>query len=240
MALYRDQGVVLRSWKVGEADRIVNVMPRDTGKVRAIAKGVRKTRSKFGARLDPTSFGAFQFYEGRGDLDIVTQVEAAESYGNIRSDLDRFARASAMLESVDQLAPERDPNPRLFDMLVGALRTLDANDSPLVVAGFFWKALALEGFEPYVEQCVECGATEPLVAFDMNSGGVLCDDDRRGRPVSQDAVALMQLILGGRLHVALQEPVGPATHEVDRLATEAMEHHLERRIRSVGVLDDAR
>jgi DNA repair protein RecO (recombination protein O) len=240
VALYRDQGIVLRSWKVGEADRIINVMTRGNGKVRAIAKGVRKTRSKFGSRLEPTSHGSFQFYEGRGDLDIVTQVESVETLQRLRTDLDRFARASAMLEAVDQLAPERDQNYRLFDMLAGALRTLDANDSPLVVAGFYWKALSLEGFEPHVDACVECGAEEPLVAFDMEAGGVLCEDCRRGRPISGRAVELMQLILGGRLHQALEEPTGAETFEVDRLATAAMEHHLERRIRSIGVLDDAR
>jgi DNA repair protein RecO (recombination protein O) len=235
-ALYRDEAVVLRTYKLGEADRIVVLLTKGRGKVRAVAKGVRKTKSKFGARLEPTSHIAVQLYEGR-ELDIVTQAESLDQFRNVRADVDRFARASAMLETADQLAQEGEVNPRLLQMLVGALRTLDASDSPLVVPGFFWKVLALEGYRPEVEACVQCGEEGPLVAFDLESGGLLCRTCRRGQSVSPEAVELLQLILGGRLNEALAAPPSPATHEVDHLATRAVEHHLERRLRSVTVLD---
>ena len=234
---YRDDGIVLRTYKLGEADRIVVLMTRANGKVRAVAKGVRRTKSKFGARLEPTSHVALQLHIGR-ELDIVTQAETADRFGSIRVDLERFARASAMLEAVDQLASEREENPRLFDMLLGALRTLDQRDTPLVSAGFFLKVLALEGFRPEVGRCVECGSTtEPLVSFDDESGGLRCRPCRRGVAISPGAVVLLQDILGGRLSAALAEPPGPATHEIDHLSTRLMEHHLERRLRSVGVLE---
>ena len=110
-------------------------------------------------------------------------------------------------------------------------------ESALVVAGFHWKALALEGFRPLVEHCVHCERTEGLVAFDPIEGGLLCSDHRRGTRLSAEAVGLLQDILGGRLAAALAEPATPATHEVDQLATRVMEHHLERRLRSVGVLE---
>jgi len=235
-ALYRDEAVVLRTYKLGEADRIVVLVTRGRGKVRAVAKGVRKTRSKFGSRLEPTSHIAVQLYEGR-ELDIVTQAETIEQHRGIRDDLDRITRASAMLEAVDQLAQEGEVNPRLFQMLVGALRTLDATDSPLVVPSFFWKVLALEGYRPEVDVCVQCGDDGPLVAFDMESGGTLCRTCRRGTAVSAEAVVLLQQILGGRLNEALAAPMSQATHEVDHLATRTVEHHLERRLRSVSVLD---
>ena len=236
-ALYRDEAVVLRTYKLGEADRIVVLLTRGRGKVRAVAKGVRKTKSKFGARLEPTSHVAVQLYEGR-DLDIVTQTESIDQFRAVRADLDRFARASAMLETADQLAQEGEVNPRLYQMLVGALRTLDASDSPLVVPAFFWKVLALEGFRPEVDVCVQCGDQDgPLVAFDLESGGLLCRTCRRGQSVSPEAVELLRLILGGRLNDALAAPPTPASHEVDHLATRAVEHHLERRLRSVTVLD---
>jgi DNA repair protein RecO (recombination protein O) len=236
-ALYRDEAVVLRTYKLGEADRIVVLLTRARGKVRAVAKGVRKTKSKFGARLEPTSHVAVQLYEGR-DLDIVTQTESIDQFRAVRADLDRFARASAMLETADQLAQEGEVNPRLYQMLVGALRTLDASDSPLVVPAFFWKVLALEGFRPEVDVCVQCGDQDgPLVAFDLESGGLLCRTCRRGQSVSPEAVELLRLILGGRLNDALAAPPTPASHEVDHLATRAVEHHLERRLRSVTVLD---
>ncbi len=236
MALYRDQGVVLRTYKLGEADRIVVVMTERHGKVRAVAKGVRKTKSKFGARLEPTSHVALQLYEGR-ELDIVTQAESVDHFRAIREDLDRLAHAVTVLEAVDQLSLEREPNPALYKMLVGALRTLATSDSPLVVAGFHWKLLALEGFRPHVDACVVCGTEEGLVAFDSEEGGILCTEHRRGTRVSAEALDLLQAILGGRLAQALAAPASPATREVDQLATRAMEHHLERRLRSVGLLD---
>lgn len=236
MALYRDHGIVLRTYKLGEADRIVVFITERHGKVRGVAKGVRKTKSKFGARLEPTSHVALQLYEGR-ELDIVTQAESVDHFRAIREDLDRLSHAVTMLEAVDQLSLEREPNPGLFRMLLGALRALEDSDSPLLVAGFHWKLLALEGFRPQVESCVVCDATDGLVAFDSEEGGLLCTEHRRGTRVSAEGVELLQQILGGRLNQALAAPASPATREIDHLATRAMEHHLERRLRSVGLLD---
>lgn len=236
--LYRDSAVVLRTYKLGEADRIVVLMTSQRGKVRAVAKGVRKTRSKFGSRLEPTSHVQLQLYEGR-ELDIVTQAESIDHFRAIRDDLDRIARASAMLEAVDQLAQEGQANPRLYQMLLGALRSLDSNDPPLVVAAFFLKVLSLEGYQPMVEACVSCDAAEPLVAFDIESGGLLCGDCRRGQAVSAEGVEILQQVLGGQLGEALSRPSSPGTHEIEHLATRTLEHHLERRLRSVTLLDRA-
>jgi DNA repair protein RecO (recombination protein O) len=237
MALYRDHAVVLRSWKLGEADRIIAMLTHDHGKVRAVAKGVRRTKSKFGARLEPLSHVAIQLYRGRGDLDTITQVETVDRFGTLRDDPHRFARAEAMLEAVDQVAQDREPDRSLHVMLVNALRTLDKRDSALVVAAFFLKLLAHEGVRPQLEVCVGCGTDGPFVAFDLDDGGVRCSDCRRGRPLSDGALALMRRILGGGLGGVLDEPVGPSTGEVDMLATSLLEHHLERRLRSVAVMD---
>ena len=240
--IHRDEGIVLRTYKLGEADRIIVFLTRRRGKVRAVAKGVRKTRSKFGSRLEPMSHVAVQLYEGR-ELDLVTQVDSIDHFRGLRDDLDQIARASAMLETADQLAQEGAANPRLYEMLLGALRTLDLSHSPLVVPAFFWKVLALEGYRPEVDHCVMCGEGGPtdalvaLVAFDLESGGLLCHGCRRGTAVSAEAVELLQQILGGRLNEALSAPPSPASREVDHLATRAVEHHLERRLRSVTVLD---
>jgi DNA repair protein RecO (recombination protein O) len=236
VSLYRDHGIVLRTYKLGEADRIVVFITRGHGKVRSVAKGVRKTRSKFGARLEPTSHVALQFYEGR-ELDIVTQAESIDQFRAIRDDYDRFTRASAMLEAVDQIAQEREVSPGLYNLLLGALRTLDARDAPLVVAGFFLKLLAQEGFRPQLDECVQCGAADDLVALDIDQGGVLCRSCRQGRALTPEALRLLRLILGGRLGEALDEPASTGTREVDRLATDVLEHHLERRLRSVSVID---
>ncbi len=242
MGLYRDEGIVLRTHKLGEADRIVSVLTRHHGKVRAVAKGVRKTKSRFGARLEPTTHLQLQFYEGRSELHIIDQAETIDHFRAIREDLDRLTRAVSMLEAADQLGLEGEPNPALYQMLLGALRALAGHSGPLVLPAFFLKVLSLEGFRPVVDRCVACDVREdaegrPLVAFDLETGGALCREHRVGAAISPDALVLLNDILGGRLGSALNEAASPATLEVDHLATRALEHHLERRLRSVAILD---
>lgn len=240
MSLFRDKGVVLRSYRLGEADRIVVFLTERHGKVRAVAKGVRKTNSKFGARLEPLTHVDLLLWQGRSDLDIVNQVEVVDAYRPIREDLNKVPRGMALLEVADQLAQERHPDPALYTMLTGALRAL-ANPSPdadptLVAPSFFLKALVLEGGGPILDECANCGQSEPaveLVAFDIVAGGTLCRMHRSGRPLSAPALDLLRRILGGDLAGVLKAPPPPGTDEVAELATEAMEAHLDRRIRSV-------
>ena len=150
--LYRDSGVVLRTIRLGEADRIVTLITEGHGKVRAVVKGVRKTKSRFGSRLEPTSHVALLLYQGR-ELDVVTQAETIDHFRSVREDLDRLAKAQSMLEAVDQIVQERESSPRLYQMLVGALRALAADDAPLLVPAFFWKVLSLEGMLPMLDEC---------------------------------------------------------------------------------------
>jgi DNA repair protein RecO (recombination protein O) len=236
--LYRDAGVVLRTIKLGEADRIVTVFTQAHGKVRAVAKGVRKTTSKFGARLEPTSHIALQCYRGR-DLDVVTQVETIEANRALREGYGLLTHAVPMLEAVDQVGQEHEPNAALYRMLAGALRTLATQRSRAVTPAFFWKLLSLEGFHPMLDLCARCGADDAaLVAFDVDEGGMLCAPCARGggRPVTPAALDLMRRMLGGGLNSVLSEPAGPALTEVERLALTALEHHIERRLRSATLL----
>jgi len=239
--LYRDTGVVLRTYKLGEADRIVVLLTEEHGKVRAVAKGVRKTTSKFGARLEPMSHVRLLLYRGReGGLDIVSQAESVEPLSPLLATLDRASQALAVLEAADQLALEREPNPRLYHMLVGVLRTIAGRTSSLVVPAFYWKLLAAEGLQPELETCVRCGEGGPevaLVAFDLGDGGVQCRSCRTGTAISPAALGLMRDVLGGRLNEALAAPESPATHEVGVLATRALEHHIERRLRTIAMFE---
>ncbi len=140
--LYRDQGVVLRTIKLGEADRIVTFLTQGHGKVRAVAKGVRKSGSRFGARLEPTSHVAIQCYRGR-ELDVVTQVETIDANRRLRESYAGITHAVPMLEAVDQVAQEQEPTPAMYRMLVG--RAADAERAP--VAGGDARVL-LEAVEP--------------------------------------------------------------------------------------------
>ncbi len=236
--LYRDEGVVLRTIKLGEADRIVTILTQGHGKVRAVAKGVRKTTSRFGARLEPTSHVALQCYRGR-ELDVVTQVETLEAHRALREEYALFTHAIPMLEAVDQVAQEREPNPALYRMLTGALRTLADRRSALVTPAFFWKLLSLEGFHPMLDGCARCAEDDvELVAFDLDEGGTLCRNCARGggRPLSPDALDLLRRMLGGALNGVLAETPGAAAHEVEHLGIRALEHHGERRLRSTALL----
>ena len=239
VGLYRDNAVVLRSWKLGESDRIVSMMTQSNGKIRCVAKGVRKTRSKFGSRVEPTNHLQVQLYRGKGDLDTLTQVESIDRFPILRQDLELFARASAMLEAVEVISQEREPNEPLYTMLARALHTVSSSESHLVVAGFFLKLLAQEGFSPSVDVCVLCGSTTDLTHFSIVDGGTTCGSCRNGFPISVDATALLHLALRGQMGAVLNQPASPSTREFDSLSTRLLEHHLERRLRSSTVLEQA-
>ncbi|MGZ4734141.1 MAG: DNA repair protein RecO [Acidimicrobiia bacterium] len=237
--LYRDQGVVLRTVKLGEADRIITFLTQGNGKVRAVAKGIRKSGSRFGARLEPTSHVALQCYRGR-ELDVVTQVETIDANRALRESYVCITHAVPMLEAVDQVAQEREPAPAMYRMLVGALLTLSASPSAVVTPAFFWKLLSLEGFHPYLDACVRCGEEEgPFTAFDLAEGGMLCATCGRlgGCRVAPDALAFLRQLVGGELHRAIAEPPAPEhVHEIERLGVLALEYHSERRLRSASLL----
>lgn len=233
---YRDTAVVLRTYKLGEADRIVVLLTEEHGKVRAVAKGVRKTTSKFGARLEPMSHVRLLLAEGR-DLDIISQADSVESRAPLVADLDHLTNGIAVLEAADQMTVEREPAPHLYRMVVGALRTVAERSGPLVVPAFYWKLLAAEGVRPELDACVRCGEPGPIVAFDMQHGGVLCRSCRSGAPLSAEALELMRMILGGRLNDALEVPASAVTYEVAAHATKALEHHIERRLRTVAMFE---
>lgn len=237
MSLYRCNGVVLRTYPLGEADRIISFITDTNGKVRAVAKGIRKTKSRIGARLEPGTHVSLLIYQARGDLDIVSQADTINPHRRIREDLDRLTHAASMLEAVDLVAQEGQTDSQLYRMLVGGLGALDEADSPLMVSAFYWRILAHEGLEPSLDMCVRCGSSEDLAGFDPAGGGVLCRRDAVGSRISKEALRLLRMIVTGQVSAALREPATPATFEVEKLATMALEHVLERRLKAGRVLD---
>lgn len=238
MTLLRDSGVVLRTYRLGEADRIIVLVTEEHGKVRAVAKGVRRTTSKWGARLEPLSHVALLLWQGRGDLAVVNQAEVVDHFPALRGDLERVASGLSMLEVVDQIALEGHSDPGLYKMLVGALAALaDVRTDPgMVATAFFLKVLAHEGTEPILYACATCGRPDgevDLVAFDLAEGGTLCRECRRGRAVSPEALGVLRDVLGGSLGRVLSSPRPECADEVAHLATEAMEGHVDRRLRAV-------
>jgi DNA repair protein RecO (recombination protein O) len=240
MPLYKEQGIVLRSVKLGEADKIVSILTQGSGKVRAVAKGIRRTNSKFGARLEPLTHVSLLLYRGR-NLDTVTQAEIVSSFRGIRSDFGEIAAGETMLEAVDKVAEEHERNVRLFLLLLAGLRALESGpaDPAAVAESFLLKLLSLSGFHPSLSACAVCGTPGPHPGFAAGQGGVVCGQcaDHDAGPVSEPAVRWLDGLARADLLVA-----GDMTPPLDvRREGRAMlygftEYHLERRMRSLALL----
>jgi DNA repair protein RecO (recombination protein O) len=213
---YRDVAVVLRTHKLGEADRIVTLLSREHGKLRAVAKGVRRTSSKFGARLEPFSHVDIQLATGR-TLDVVTQAVTVDAFGQgLIDDYPRYTAGEAMLEMADRLvAEEREPALQQYRLLIGALRVLErgsTNDGPrpaaMILDSYLLRSLAVAGYAPSFGPCARCGTVGPHRAFSPAAGGVVCETCR---PAGSARPAAETLALLG----ALLEGDWPATREAE-------------------------
>lgn len=240
MPLYKEQGVVLRAAKLGEADKIVTVMTQGSGKVRAVAKGIRKTTSRFGARLEPTTHVSLMLYRGRSSLDIVSQAEIISPFLPIRSDLGLFAAAETMLEATDKVAEEHERNVRLFLLLLGGLRALETTpaDPAAVAESFLLKMLSLSGFHPSLTACAECGRPDPSL-FSSAQGGAVCAEHAApdASSVSAQALGFLSTLGSGGLVEVGQTQVDPRLRrECRALLFGFAEYHLERRMKSLPML----
>ena len=235
MPVYRDEAVVLRTHKLGEADRIVTMLTRQHGKVRAVAKGVRRTASKFGARLEPFMVADVQLYEGRS-LDIITQAESLGSYGaQITADYPSYTAASAMVETADKLT-EAEGSLQQYLLLVGALRSLARGEHGpgLTLDSYLLRALSMAGWAPSFQDCARCGAAGTYSAVVVQLGGVVCDDCAPpGTPrLTTETIALLGALLSGdwaATDAASERTRGQATGIVAAYT----QWHLERGLRSL-------
>ena len=241
MSLYRDEGVVLRAQKLGEADRIVTLLTRDHGRVRAVAKGVRRTTSRIGARLEPFGHVDVQFYAGRS-LDGVTQVETISSYGSrLVHDYARYTAGQAMLETAERLTPEeREPSVQQYLLLVGGLRALGegAHDPGLVLDSYLVRSLAVAGWAPSFDACARCGVPGPHRAFHVSAGGALCADDRLpgSAAPAPETFTLLGALLAGDWAVADASDIR-ARREASGLVAAYLSWQLERGLRSLPLVE---
>ncbi len=240
MPLYRDEAVVLRTQKLGEADRIITMLTRRLGKVRAVGKGVRRTKSRFGARLEPAMLIDVQAYEGRS-LDTVTQAETIQPWGDaIARDYPAWTAATAVLETCDRLTEEREPAVQQFLLVTGALRSLAGgeHDPGLVLDAYLLRALAIAGYAPSFHDCARCGAPGPHRAFHVASGGAVCPVCRPpgSAAPAPETLALLAALLAGDWVVA--DAADPRhRREASGLATAFLQWHLERGLRSLRMVD---
>lgn len=239
MPTYRDEAIVLRTHKLGEADRIVTLLGRRHGRIRAVAKGVRKTSSRFGSRLEPFMLVDLQCYEGRS-LDTVTQVVTLGAYGGaISEDYAKYTAGSAMLEAADRLT-EEDGSTQQFQLLASALRSLAAGEHlpGTTLDSYLLRALAIAGWAPSFGECAMTGAPGPHSAFVIQAGGVVADEVAPpGVPRLDPAtLALLGALLSGDWSVA-DAAEERARERASGIVAAYAQFHLERGLRALPHVD---
>ena len=236
MPVYRDEAIVLRTHNLGEADRIVTLLTRGRGKVRAVAKGVRRTTSRFGARLEPGMAVDLQCYEGR-TLDTVNQAVSLGGYGDtVSKDYAAYTTMSVMLETADRLTDEHEVATQQYHLLAGAVRSLAGgeHDSALVLDAYLLRALAVAGWAPSFLDCARCGEPGPHRSFHVASGGAVCAVCRPpGSATPAPAtLELLSALLTGDWAIADASAV-QHRREGSGLVTAFLSWHLERGLRAM-------
>lgn len=228
------EAIVLRSIRFGEADRILHLYTPGDGRIGAIAKGARRTRSRFGARLEPFMRINVVLRHGRGDLHTVSAVETVRQYGALRQSAAGLDWAARSCDAVSRLLDGPDPHPLAYNLLANSLAAID--ESPALAGrhsqvSFRLKLLVAAGLQPCLDSCASCGAEGPLVGFSGAAGGATCPSCEEGSfPLRAGALAW--------LVAALSKPVAdtPEAGEIDlrmaeRCVSETVEHHANVRLR---------
>jgi len=234
----KTEGIVLRSIRYGEADRILHVFTPEHGRLSAIAKGVRKAKSRFGGRLEPFFRLHLVFYEGRSDLLTVTSAETVAGHRHLREHgaaLDVAARAA---DAVDRMFDPGDPHPGVYHLLANELALLDSDPAAHATThnalAFRLKLLLAAGFAPQLAACASCGEREHLTGFSGAAGGVVCSAcEANAFPFSQEAHDFLVAALGSPLAAAPAAPAR-ALQQAERAILATLEHHAHLRLRGVG------
>ena len=240
MSLYKDEAVVLRTMRLGEADRIVTLVGRNNGKIRAVVKGVRRTKSRYGGRLEPFSYVSLVIWKSKSDLHTITQVEVLDPFRGVKEDLDRLNLGSVMLEACDRVAQESEDSARVLNLLVESLRRLSADGSPMVLAAFLLQLCGIAGFAPSMDRCAEC--SRPASWFSPGQGGAVCPGCRTfdSEEVGTSVLELMSdlaLPLSATPRLVGRPPSIEEMTTASRLARFYTEYHLERRLKSASAAE---
>jgi DNA repair protein RecO (recombination protein O) len=233
----KTEAVVLRSIRYGEADRIVHLYTPLRGRVGAIAKGSRRTRSRFGGRLEPFFRLDLLLHEGRGELLTVTAAETVDGHARLRADGPALDAAARACDAVARLFETDEAHPEVFNLLCNELALLDRDPARATRANqlaFRLKLLLAAGFAPHLASCASCGADDHLVGFSGAAGGVVCTAcEASSFPLDAAAHAFLAGALGAPLAQAPDAPAG-ALRQVERAIADTAEHHAGVRLRPAG------
>jgi len=245
--VYKTPAVVLRQRKLGDADKILTLYTANLGKVEAVARGVRKAKSRLAGHVEPLSHATFMLAKGKS-LDIVTQVESIESFQALRDDLDRLSRALYACELLDKFTELHAENFALYRLLLDTLRRLMTEPNVDTPLRFYEMTLLRDaGYAPELDECVVCRERLRAVTnyWTAGGGGVVCanclQDEASVRPISPNAVKLLRILLHGRYHDVARISIDAAlASELERALGEYIRWVLERDVRSAAFIDTVR
>jgi DNA repair protein RecO (recombination protein O) len=242
---YKTEAVVLRSFRLGEADRVLHVYTLERGRIGAVAKGIRRTKSRFGARLEPLSHVEVMLHQGAGELQTITGVELIQSHRPAREDPYRLAVGLIGLEAMLRLFTEQETNPRAFHALARFLELLDAlpiaNERPSrpaldpLVLSFQLKLLWLSGYLPHVTSCAACGADQELIGYSPRAGGAVCRNcgDETTLSLAPEGLRGIEALLRRPLADAAEAGLtARASRDAHRVITSSYEFHGGFRLRT--------
>jgi DNA repair protein RecO (recombination protein O) len=234
---FETEAVVLRSIRYGEADRILHLYTEQRGRVGAIAKGVRRVKSRFGGRLEPLFRVQLILHEGRGELCTVTSAETVEAHAHLRERRESLERATQACDAVLRLLDSQEPNRPAYNLLCRELALLDSDAAAATrsqALAFRLKLLLAAGFAPELAACASCGDHEHLSAYSASAGGVVCPGCEAGSfPLQPEAHRFLAESLAKPLAEAPKAPEG-ALRQADRAIAETLEHHAHVRLRRVA------
>jgi DNA repair protein RecO (recombination protein O) len=234
---FKTEAIVLRSIRYGEADRVLHLYTAERGRVGAVAKGVRRVKSRLGGRLEPLSRVRLVLHQGRGELCTVSQADTVRAHAALRERREALERASQACEAVLRLLDSSDPNPPAYNLLCNELALLDAEPERACRAhalAFRLKLLLAAGFAPELAACASCGAVGQIGAFSPSAGGVVCAACESGSfPLGEEAHRFLVDVLARPLS---ETPTAPdrALAQADRALAETMEYHAHVRLRRVS------
>jgi DNA repair protein RecO (recombination protein O) len=234
---FKTEAVVLRSIRYGEADRVLHLYTQDRGRLGAVAKGVRRVKSRLGGRLEPLSRVRLVLHEGRGELCTVSQVDTVHAHPGLRERRAPLERASQACEAVLRLLDSTEPNRPAYNLLCNELSLLDSDPGRATRAGalaFRLKLLLAAGFAPELAACAACGEAEHLGAFSPSAGGVVCAGCEAGSfPLDENAHRFLVEALARPLADAPEAPER-ALSQADRAIAETAEYHAHVRLRRLA------
>ena len=232
MAIKNDQGIVLRTYSFGEADKVVVLISSTNGKLRCVAKGIRKTKSRFGGRLEPFVYVDLVLYEGR-NLGTITQAEVIDAHPKLRTDLEAVGAAGVMAEVVDLVVQEGEPSVGMFLLLQRGLAGLEAgSDIPSLLTHFLLRTAGVIGFTPALDACASCGSLE-VERFSYAAGGAVCASCAPASSIRLREGVMDHLIEVANREVLTQPDLAP---DAQAVAKKFLEVHLERPLKSLEVL----